>query len=206
MIYEVRTYTLKPGSVAKFEENFSKALPAREKYSKLGGFWHTEIGPLNQVIHIWPYESVEERNEIRAEAAKDPNWPPPNTPDMYVSQESEIWNPAPFMRPLGPDQALGNIYEMRIYTYQTGAMGEVIKRWAAAVPHREEYSPLAVAMSSELGGLNKWMHVWPYKDLEDRERVRTEASKSEHWPPQTREFLVKQENKMLVPASFSPTH
>ncbi len=206
MIYEVRTYTLKPGSVAKFEENVAKALPAREKYSKLGGFWHTEIGPLNQVIHIWPYESIEERNEIRAEAVKDPDWPPANPSDMYVSQESEIWNPAPFMRPLGPDQALGNIYEMRIYTYQTGTMGEVIKRWAAAVPHREEYSPLAIAMSSELGGLNKWMHVWPYKDLEDRERIRTEASKSEHWPPQTREFLVKQENKMLVPASFSPTH
>ena len=206
MIYEVRTYTLKPGSVAKFEENFGKALKAREKYSKLGGFWHTEIGPLNQVIHIWPYENMEERNEIRAEASKDPDWPPANPSDMYVSQESEIWNPAPFMRPLGPDQALGNIYEMRIYTYQTGTMGEVIKRWAAAVPHREEYSPLAIAMSSELGGLNKWMHVWPYKDLEDRERIRTEASKSEHWPPQTREFLVKQENKMLVPASFSPTH
>ena len=41
MIYEVRTYTLKPGSVAKFEENFGKALPARQKYSKLGAFWHT---------------------------------------------------------------------------------------------------------------------------------------------------------------------
>ena len=54
MIYEVRTYTLKPGSVAKFEENFATALPHREKYSKLGAFWHTEIGPLNQVIHVWP--------------------------------------------------------------------------------------------------------------------------------------------------------
>ena len=206
MIYEVRTYTLKPGSVAKFEENFGNALQAREKYSKLGGFWHTEIGPLNQVIHIWPYESIEERNEIRAEAAKDPDWPPPNPSEMYVNMESEIWIPAPFMRPMGGDQALGNIYEMRIYTYQTGTMGEVIKRWAEAVPHREEYSPLAAAMSTELGGLNKWMHVWPYKDLEDRNRVREEASTNPHWPPPTREFLVKQENKILVPAAFSPMH
>ena len=70
MIYEVRTYNLQPGSVAKFEENFAKALPARQKYSKLGAFWHTEIGPLNQVIHVWPYESMEERNDIRADAAK----------------------------------------------------------------------------------------------------------------------------------------
>ena len=206
MIYEVRTYTLKPGMVAQFEENFAKALPARQKYSKLGAFWHTEIGPLNQVIHVWPYESVDERNEIRAEAAKDPEWPPANPSDMYVEQQSEIWHPAPFMRPLGEDQALGNIYEMRIYTYQSGSMGEVLKRWAAAIPHREEFSPLALGMTSELGGLNKWMHVWPYKSLGERDKIRAEASKSPHWPPPTREFLVKQENKMLAPASFSPLH
>ena len=206
MIYEVRTYTLKPGNGAQFEENFAKALPAREKYSKLGAFWHTEIGPLNQVIHVWPYDSVDERNRIREEARRDPDWPPHNDPDIYVKQESEIWNPAPFMRPMGGDQALGNIYEMRIYTYRNGSMPEVIKRWAEAVPHREEFSPLAAAMSSELGGMNKWMHVWPYKDLGERDRIRAEATKSPHWPPPTREFLMAQENKMLVPASFSPMH
>ena len=72
MIYEVRTYVLKPGSVPEFEENFAKALPHREKYSKLGALWHTEFGVLNQVIHVWPYDSVEERQRIRGEASKDP--------------------------------------------------------------------------------------------------------------------------------------
>ena len=206
MIYEVRTYTLKPGAVPQFEENFAKALPFREKFSQLGAFWHTEIGPLNQVIHVWPYESVEERNSIRAEAVKDPNWPPHNDPDMYVAQESEIFIPAPFMRPLGGDQALGDIYEMRIYTYKTGTMGKVVQIWSESIPHREKFSPLAAGMYSEIGGLNKWIHIWPYKDLAERNRVRAEAAKDPHWPPATREFLVKQENKILVPASFSPMH
>ena len=45
MIYEVRTYTLRPGgAVAEFEERFAKRLPLREKHSKLGAFWHTELG------------------------------------------------------------------------------------------------------------------------------------------------------------------
>ena len=206
MIYEVRTYTLQPGSVAQFEENFAKALPAREKYSKLGAFWHTDIGPLNQVIHVWPYESVDERNAIRAEASQDPDWPPKNPPEMYVSLSSDIYIPAPFMRPMGGGQELGNIYEMRIYTYKNGSMPEVVKRWGAAIPHREEYSPCAAAMYSDLGSLNKWMHVWPYKDMEDRNKVRAEASQNEHWPPPTREFLLSQENKMLIPAAFSPMH
>ena len=110
------------------------------------------------------------------------------------------------MRPLGGDQALGNIYEMRVYTYKVGAMQEVIKRWEAAVPHREEYSPLAAAMSSEIGDLNKWIHIWPYKDLNQRAEIRAEAMKNPNWPPPTREFLVKQENKIMVPAAFSPMH
>jgi len=109
------------------------------------------------------------------------------------------------MRPLGSrDYGQGNIYEMRSYTYQPGTMPEVVKRWAESIPHREEHSPLAAGMFSELGGLNKWIHIWPYKSLNERNRIRTEASKSSYWPPKTREFLLRQENKILVPAAFSP--
>ena len=107
MIYEVRTYTLKPGSVPTFEENFSKALPHRLKYSPLAAFWHTEIGPLNQVIHVWPYESLDERTRIRAEAAQDPNWPPANDPDMYVNMESEIFIPGALHAPPGRGPGAG---------------------------------------------------------------------------------------------------
>ena len=205
MIYEVRTYTLKPGSTPQVEEAFAEALPHREKYSKLGAFWHTDIGPLNQIIHVWPYEDLDERTKVRAEASHDPNWPP-KTAGAVQDMQSEIYIPADFMRPMGGDQALGNIYEMRSYTYQPGAMPEVLKRWGEAIPHREEFSPLAAGMYTELGGLNKWVHIWPYKDLEERNRIRAEAGTTPHWPPPTREFLVKQENKILVPAAFSPMH
>jgi hypothetical protein len=204
MIYEVRTYDLKPGTVPQLEEKFGEALPHREKYSKLAAFWHTDIGPLNQVIHVWSYESLDERARIRAEAAKDPHWPPRSDGEV-LHMQSEIWTPAPFMRPMGGDQALGNIYEMRIYTYQPGSMAEVIRRWTEALPYREEFSPMAAGMSSELGGLNRWMHIWPYKDLNERTRVRAEASKSPHWPSGA-PGRVRQENKILTPAAFSPMH
>jgi hypothetical protein len=54
MIVEFRTYRLKPGSVAQAEERFGQALPARTKLSPLAAFWHTEVGPLNRIIHVWP--------------------------------------------------------------------------------------------------------------------------------------------------------
>lgn len=63
----------------------------------------------------------------------------------------------------------------------------------------------AAAMHSEIGGLNRWMHIWPYKNLDERERVRDEARKSPQWPTGAG-VRIGQENKILVPASFSPMH
>lgn len=209
MIYEMRTYTLSPGKVAEFEERFAKRLPYREKHSKLGAFWHTDFGPLNQVIHIWPYEDLQERQNVRDAMATDTELQQfRGVPGVIVGQESEIYIPAPFMRPLGGDQALGSFYEMRSYTFLPGAMPGLLESWSAAVPQREEYSPLAAGMYSELGGLNKWVHIWPYESLEQRSSVRAAASKAGVWPPQGayRELMIKQENKMLIPASFSPMH
>ena len=113
MIYEVRTYDLKPGAVPQAEEAFAEALPVREKYSPIAAFWHTEIGPLNQIIHVWGYENLEERARIRQAASQEDAWPPKITPGNILNMNAEIWTPAPFMRPMGGGQALGGIYEMR---------------------------------------------------------------------------------------------
>jgi hypothetical protein len=204
MIYEIRTYTLKPGTVPQWEANFAEALPNRTKYSALGGLWHTEIGPLNQVVHIWPYESLQQRTEIRAQAAKEPNWPPRGG-DMLLNMESQIFIPASFSPKLGGGQKLGNIYEMRIYQYQPGSIPTVIERWGEALQGgRLKLSPLAACMHSEVGGLNVWIHMWPYKDLAERARIRAESQKLDTWPPKTREFLVSQQTKILIPAACSP--
>jgi hypothetical protein len=117
--------------------------------------------------------------------------------------EAEIFLPAPFMPPLGKQQ-LGNVYEMRTYLYQPGSIPEVLARWAEAVPRRVQLSPLAACWYSEVGELNTFVHIWPYHDLEQRDRVRAEALRLPSWPPKTREFLVRQTTKILVPAAFSP--
>jgi hypothetical protein len=75
MIYEVRTYTLRTGAVPEFEDRFAKRKPLREKHSKLGAFWHTDFGPLNQVIHAWPYADLAERTRVREAMAQDAERP-----------------------------------------------------------------------------------------------------------------------------------
>ena len=203
MIIEMRSYDLKPGTVPAFEERFGAALPTRTKLSPLAGFWHTEVGPLNRVIHIWPYASLEERTRIRAEAVKAGGWPP-DLGEFIVSMTSEIYLPAPFSPPLEP-RTLGAIYEIRSYTLAAGQMPGMIERWAAKVPERIKLSPLVAAWSSELGGLNKWVHIWAYKDAAERQRIRAEAVAKGIWPPGSPAgTMLKQENMLAVPAAFSP--
>ena len=89
MIIEMRTYLLKPGTVPAFMERFAEGLPARIQFSKLGGIWHTEVGTLNQVVHVWPYESLEDRERIGQAARKTGKWPP-NTHEFIILQENKI--------------------------------------------------------------------------------------------------------------------
>jgi hypothetical protein len=206
MIYEVRTYTLKPGTVAEFESRFEQRHPFREKYSKLGAFWHTEMGPLNQVIHVWEYEDLTQREEAREAASQDRDLQRlPGGREFVVEQQSEAVMPAPFMHPLGSrDYGSGNIYEMRTYTYEPGGIPEVLKAWEQAIPYREEYSPLAACWYTEFGGLNRFTHVWVYPNLNERTRIRAESRQGSHWPPQASVRPVRQENKILMSAAFSP--
>jgi hypothetical protein len=205
MIVEMRSYQLKPRSVPEVEKRFAEKLPARIKLSPLGGFWHTEVGPLNQIIHMWPYKDLAERGQIRAEAVKSGVWPP-NAGEFMDHMESKILIPAPFSPPMEPRQ-LGGIYEFRTYFYKAGTIPQVIERWSGAIAERIKLSPLVGAWYTELGPLNQWVHVWAYKDAAERQRIRDEAVKRGIWPPQGGgDLLVKQENLLAVPASFSPLH
>src|SRR3984893_14238524 len=128
MIVEMRTYTLQPGTVPQFEERFGAALAVRAKLSPLAAFWHTEVGSLNQVIHVWPYKDFEERTRVRAESQELQGWPP-NTREFVVEQQSEVFLPAPFSPKLEP-RKLGGLYEIRLYTLKPGGIPGVIDRRA----------------------------------------------------------------------------
>jgi NIPSNAP len=202
MIVEFRTYRLKPGSVAEAEKRFGEALTNRTKVSPLAAFWHTEVGPLNRIIHVWPYEDFAQRTRVRSQ--KIDGWPP-NIREFVEEQQSEIFIPAAFSPKLEPRQ-LGGIYEIRTYTLAAGAIPAIIDRWSSAIAARIKLSPLAFAGHSELGGLNRWRHIWAYKDANHRAEIREKARKEGIWPPrggQPGQTLI-QENALVVPTSFSP--
>lgn len=204
MIYEVRTYDMKPHSMPEVLKRFGDAYPVRAKYSELAACWTTEIGPLNRLIHVWGYESAGERDRIRAETGKEKGWPP-NMKEFINTMTSEIFIPFPFSPALTPGD-YGPVYEMRSYTVGPGEIPAVIDRWAPAIEGRMERSPLAVAMYTDLGPLNKFVHIWPYKSLEHRAEVRAKAVADGIWPPKGTGggAALTQQNLIMVPAPFSP--
>jgi NIPSNAP len=201
-IYEIRTYLLKPGTRDEFERLFGEALVDRVKISPLGAYWHTTIGPLHQVIHVWPYESLAHRQECRSRALASGKWPA-RVQHLMLKRENEVMTPAPFMRELVPG-TYGPVYEWRSYTTWTWKEGLFLERVGAGIAERQRLSPLIAYRRGEIGSQNHLVHVWAYHSLDERLRIRQEASLLETWPPDVREFLVAQETKILEPASFSP--
>jgi hypothetical protein len=203
VIYEIRTYRIAPGSLAEVEKRFGEAYQYRKKYSELTAFLHTEIGPLNEIVHIWPYRDLADRDRIRAEAAKDMNWNP-GIQEFIREMRSEIIVPFSFVPEPRPSK-VGPIFELRYYTLKPRTLPDVAKGWEAKLPERMKLSPVVLAGGVEFGRANGFVHIWAYGSLDQRAKVRDEARQKGVWPPPGgADRLLTQENKVLLPAAFSP--
>jgi hypothetical protein len=59
---------------------------------------------------------------------------------------------------------------------------------------------------SDLGELNRFYQLWPYKDWAHRDEIRKQYVGTDIWPPHTEERPVHQLVRHMVPSSFSPLH
>ena len=135
---------------------------------------------------------------MRAAATKEENWPPPIR-EFVTNQQSEVFHPAPFSPPLEPRE-IGPLFEIRQYTLTAGSIPGLIERWSEKIEGRQKFSPLVAGMYTEFGALNKWVHIWAYKDANERNRVRTEAAADRQWPARNPPgVVVKQENSFVMP-------
>jgi hypothetical protein len=100
MIVEERTYTLKPGTVHLYYQDYNpRGLAIQTRIlGYLIGYFHTEIGELSRVVHWWGYESLAERERRRGLLAADGEWLAylQQSPDIVTAMESRILVPAPF--------------------------------------------------------------------------------------------------------------
>jgi hypothetical protein len=102
MIVDVRTYTLKPGTVGEYFAAYEKeGLRVQLRHlGRLVGYYMTEVGPLNQILHIWAYDNMADRERRRAAMQADPAWKAwlAKGRDYLVTMENKVMVEAPFSR------------------------------------------------------------------------------------------------------------
>jgi hypothetical protein len=93
-IVDLRIYTLPARGVPDYVKLFeSHGLPVQLRH--LGaplGYYVTEIGPLNQVVHLWGFDSLADMEARRARRNADPDWAKylDMSKGMVLAQENRI--------------------------------------------------------------------------------------------------------------------
>ena len=102
MIVEMRTYNIKTARLNDFIKIYDEDI--REVHTKiLGnqiGFFYSEFGKLNQVIHLYGYDSYEDRSIRRKELSENlafKNYVK-KVADLIVSQDNQVLLPTNFSK------------------------------------------------------------------------------------------------------------
>ena len=95
MIYDMRTYDIAMGKTPEYMAAVREiALPVRESYGvKLAGWYYTDIGALNKVVHIWAYRDYAHFEEAREAFRTDERWVNdyvPRVKGIILRQENQI--------------------------------------------------------------------------------------------------------------------
>jgi hypothetical protein len=100
MIYEMRTYRLKTGKAPAYVKLVEEEGIAVQKghLGHLVGYFATDIGPLNEIVHVWAFADLDDREKRRAALAADPRWQVflPKIQALIETMENKILKPTAF--------------------------------------------------------------------------------------------------------------
>jgi hypothetical protein len=100
MYVEERMYRLKIGAAPEYLKVYEEhGLKVQLRHlPHMVGYYFTEVGTLNMVVHMWAYDSLDQRDSCRAAMYADPAWKvylDKSRPLMEI-QETRIMKVAPF--------------------------------------------------------------------------------------------------------------
>ena len=102
MIYELKTYTVRPGRMqdcldAYAEEGYAYFKPFEDR---LHGYFTTEVGPLNRLVQMWKFGSHEDRQNMLDSLRTDAGFSAfaERLSPMLEDRQAVLMKPAPFAR------------------------------------------------------------------------------------------------------------
>lgn len=102
MFVDERIYSLHAGQVPVFLKLYEEeGMECQVRIlGKMVGYYYTDFGPLNQIVHMWGYESLDDRFERRKRLQASPEWQSyaKKMRPLVVNVENKLLVPAPFFR------------------------------------------------------------------------------------------------------------
>lgn len=204
MIHEYRTYTIHPGQLERYLELAeTKVQPIRQdRYGRLIGFWYSEFGVLNQVHHIWEYDSLDHRQTERRNLFERRDWMEEFIAGAWPTMQVQDVR---FMNPCRPWQAVAGrhaLWEARIYRTVVGRFSAV----AAAVAERPLTGDAVRAglWTCETPGPNEVCEILAYPTAEARLADHAQADPQRLWLRDHGRELVGVTSTLLLPIGISP--
>ncbi|KAL9984110.1 hypothetical protein ACROYT_G006370 [Oculina patagonica] len=196
-IYEMRTYYIKPKNFAEFMQLTNEYIHLKsDTNSVLNGYWTSDIGGLNEVTHIWEYDSYAQRAGARKALYQDQTWVNNYVKKilkMFVKQDNLVMNAVHWFN-VKPPLTTGGVYELRMYDLVLGKTEQWVHRFVQGLPDRCKLSEPVGIWFTEFGPVNKVILLWPYQSLDDRVKIRKEAQAQEEWVEAIRDFLTLEIN------------
>lgn len=169
---------------------------------RLCGAWGTDIGTLNRVFVLRAFDSLAAMMEERERALRSDN--PFGCTEHLMRLNMESYRALDFLPPVEPG-SFGPIYEFRTYRTRINGIMPTMAKWAEAVPPREAYSKLTLAMYG-LDGEPRLTQIWPYASLAARSEARGRSVTDGKWPPKGGPDWLTPDmtSQIALPLAFSP--
>jgi len=200
-IYELRTYSLVPQKVGEFLALSRDKFDLRTKHSVLLGYWTAELGGLNQVVHLWEYESLSARAEVRAKLGADPEWQ-----SLYFQrilpwlQHQDNLTLTSLTDLAGSCQTSG-IYEIWQLSMKNLGWTEQALRTAASL--QSDNRRLCGVFKSDFGPMNTAVMVWNHQSIDQSASLKrdlfTSAEGKALW-----DNVADGQSKLMAATPFSP--
>jgi hypothetical protein len=202
MQYDVTIITTRPGAAPRAIAKLEAPLTAGHAGKNLLTCWYSEIGALNQILIIRNSPNLAEAVAEREAVLKSGN--PFGIGEFIAGMTMDTFTPFDFLEPMQPGTH-GPFFEVRTYILKPEGLMPTIALWQKALPARAAISPLLTAMSSVSGPVTRFMHIWPYASLDDRQRLRGKSVADGVWPPPGGpDQLAVMQTDIYLPAVFSP--
>ncbi len=197
--YDVTIISVRPGTHPRTAAALEDGLSGAPGFL---GCWYSEIGALNRILIIRQVDDV--AADLAWRAAVLNSGDPFGIGQFVTGLSMDTYAAFDFLPPLQAGE-FGPYYEVRSYVLKPDGLGPTRALWREWVPRRVAVSPLLTAMTSVSGTVARFMHIWPYKTLDERARLRAKAVAENLWPPRGGpDHLLEQQTDIYLPFAFSP--